>query len=537
MHLAGTNGVVLSAAVLLLVLLSSVNVANLLLARGVRRSKEITVRLSLGAQRLRLVRQLMTENIVLGFAGLVAGIAAGAVLIKLLPSLLVQPPALQPILDFHLDLRVLSFSVLVSMATIFLFGLAPAWSTSKSNLASSLKERVSSADWTGRGLRPRHWLSISQISISLVLLAGTGLLLQSFINTRTLDYGLGRRPLLDVWVWASGQQAPALYREALDRLRAFSSVREIAFASRAPLSLSEGGMSQLVTFPGRPETSNQPVEIKYNSISSSYLSVMGTALLRGRMFNMIDQRNGPLVVLISETMARRFWPQGNAIDKIIHIKTLSNREYRIVGVVQDAPINAIGEPPEPYMYLPYWRNPTESMTFVVKTDGDPLAIAQPIRRSLISLSHDLDPFMITTQQELIRYAAAPYQMTAELVSTLGFLGLMLTAIGLYGVISYGVTQRIREIGIRMALGAERGTILKLVLGEVTLLASIGVAMGLPLAFLGARSASTLLFGVAPWDLTAFCGAIALLVIVLFAAGAVPARGATRIDPMMALRYE
>jgi putative ABC transport system permease protein len=177
------------------------------------------------------------------------------------------------------------------------------------------------------------------------------------------------------------------------------------------------------------------------------------------------------------------------------------------------------------------------MTFVVKTDGDPLAIAQPIRRSLISLSHDLDPFMITTQQELIRYAAAPYQMTAELVSTLGFLGLMLTAIGLYGVISYGVTQRIREIGIRMALGAERGTILKLVLGEVTLLASIGVAMGLPLAFLGARSASTLLFGVAPWDLTAFCGAIALLVIVLFAAGAVPARGATRIDPMMALRYE
>jgi putative ABC transport system permease protein len=537
MQQAGTNGVILLSAVLLLVLLSSVNVANLLLARGVRRSKEIAVRLSLGAQRSRLVRQLMTENIVLGFAGLAAGISVGAGLIKLLPSLLVQPPALRPILDFHLDLRVLCFSVLVSMATIFLFGLAPAWSTSKSNLAGSLKERVSSADWAGRGLQPRHWLSISQISVSLVLLAGTGLLLESFINTRTLDYGLGRKPLLDVWVSASGEQAPILYREALDRLRAFSSVKEIAFASRAPLSLSEGGMSQLVTFPERPGTLSQPVEIKYNSISSNYLRIMGTALLRGRMFNTIDQRTGPAVVLISETMTRRFWPQGNPINKVIRIKSLNEREYRIVGVVQDAPINAIGEPPEPYMYLPYWRNPTDSMTFVIETNGSPLTLAEPIRHALLSLSHDLDPFMITSQQELIRYAAAPYQMTAELVSTLGFLGLMLTAIGLYGVISYGVTQRIREIGIRMALGAERGTILKLVLGEVTLLAFIGIAVGLPLAFFGARSASTLLFGVAPWNLTAFCGAIALLAIVLFAAGAVPARRATKIDPMVALRYE
>jgi putative ABC transport system permease protein len=288
LELAGTKGLVLFSAVLLLVLLSSVNVANLLLARGARRAREIAVRLSLGARRLRIVRQLMTENIVLGFAGLLGGLGLGIALIRLLPSLLVQPHVLQPELTFHLDSRVLGFSVLVSLATIFFFGLAPAWRTSKLSLVSALKERTASADLTGSRLQPRHWLSISQISISLVLLAGTGLMVRSFVNTRTLDYGISRKPLLDIWVWASGSQASVLYREALDRLREFPSAKRIAFASRAPLSLSEGGTSQLVTFPDRPETVSQPVEIKYNSISSNYLNVMvpgSTASFRMALHN------------------------------------------------------------------------------------------------------------------------------------------------------------------------------------------------------------------------------------------------------------
>jgi predicted permease len=450
--------------------------------------------------------------------------------------LLVQPPALQPILDFHLDLRVLLFSVAVSLATVAFFGLAPAWRTSKSDLVTSLKERASSAERPGRGLQPRHWLSVSQISISLILLAGTGLLVQSFLNSRTLN-GLGRKPLLETWLFATGRQTSTLYREALDRVRAFPSVKEVAFASRAPLSLSEGGMSQLITFPEHPETSNQPVEIKYNSISSNYLQLMGTALLRGRFFSQLDQTSGPPVALISETMARRFWPQEDPIGKIIRLKNEKEQDCRIVGVVQDVPINAIGEKPEPYLYLPYWRNPTDSFTMVIETGPDPLALAQPIRRRLLAVSHDLDPFMITTQSELVRYAAGQYQITAELVSALGFLGLSLTAVGLYGVISYGVSQRVREIGIRMALGAERGAVLATVLREVAVLGAIGIGFGLPLAFSFARSASALLFGVTPWDWLAFSSAIAVLVVALFAAGIVPANRATRVDPVRALRED
>lgn len=537
LELAGTKGLVLLSAVLLLVLLSSVNVAYLLLARGARRAREFAVRLSLGARRGRIIRQLMTENIIFGFAGLLTGLGLGMALIKLLPSLLVQAPALQPELNFQLDGRVLAFSVLVSLATIFFFGLAPAWRTSKLSPVGALKERTASADFTGRRLQPRHWLSVSQISVSLVLLAGTGLMVRSFVNTRTLDYGISRKPLLDVWVWASGSQAPVLYREALDRIRELPPARKIAFASRAPLSLSEGGMSQLVTFPDRPETARQPVEIKYNSISSNYLTVMGTRLLNGRAFDQTDQTNGPAVVLISETMAHRFWGQENPIGRVVHLNSASNRDCRIVGIVEDAPINEIGERREPYLYLPYWRNPTDNMTFVIETDGSPLSLAQPIRRKLISLSHDLDPFMITTQQQLVAYSSGPYQMTAELVSTLGTLGLLLTAVGLYGVISYSVTQRTREIGIRMALGADRGTILKFTLGELAVLGILGVVLGIPLALIAARFVSAMLFGVAPWDATAFFAAGVLLTLVLFVAGAIPARRAARIDPMVALRYE
>jgi len=264
---------------------------------------------------------------------------------------------------------------------------------------------------------------------------------------------------------------------------------------------------------------------------------MGTRVLSDRGFDDTDQSDGPSVVLISETMAHRFWGQENPIGKLIHLKSAGGRDYRIVGIVEDVPINEIGERREPYFYLPYWRNPTDSMTFVIETDGNPLSLAQPVRRKLISLSHELDPFMITTQQQLVAYSSGPYQMTAELVSTLGTLGLLLTAVGLYGVISYGVTQRTREIGIRMALGADRSTILRFVLGELAALGVLGFALGIPLALLAARSASAMLFGVAPWDATAFFAAGALLSVVLFVAGAIPARRAARIDPMVALRYE
>jgi predicted permease len=527
---AGTNGLLLLSIVLLLVVLCSVNVANLLLARSASRAKEVSLRLSLGAQRLRVVRQLMTENLLLGLAGLAAGLTIGAWLIRLLPSLLVQPPAMfQPVMDFRLDSRVLGFTMLVSLITVVLFGLTPAWRTSKTSLVPAR---------TQRGLRLRHWLVVSQVSVSLTLLAATGVLVRSFVNTRTLDFGLARKPLLLEWVMSQEKQAPMQYREALDRLRNFPGVKEVALASRAPLSLSEGGMSQLVSFPDLAAMRNQsPIEIKYNSVSSNYFRLMGTALRRGRVFDEADQTNGPLAAVINENMAQRFWPAEDPLDKTIRLEGPQGGVYRIVGVVQNAPINAVGEAPEPYLYLPYWRNFTIYATFIIHTDGDALALAQPVRRKLIELNRQLDPLMINTEEELIHYSAGGYQITAELVAALGFLGLMLTAVGLYGVVSYGVNQRTREIGIRMALGAERNDTLRLVLREVGLLGVVGLILGIPMALAATRLASSLLFGVGPWDIRIFLGSSLLLAAVLLVAGFGPARRATRVDPMVALRYE
>jgi predicted permease len=399
----------------------------------------------------------------------------------------------------------------------------------------ALKSATPAITVPGHRLQLRQWLVITQVGISLGLLAATGVLARSFANTRALDYGIGRKPLLLVWLTASGPQAPALYREALDQLRDFPGVRALAFASRAPLSLSEGGMAQRVEFPALSDQAGQPpAEIKFNSISSNYLAAMGTTVRRGRGFNETDQSGGEPVALISETMAQHYWPREDPLGKSIR---LESGDYRIVGIVQDVPINAIGEPAEPYLYLPYWRNPTPSMTFVVEAAGNPVALAQPIRRKLIAISRQLDPLMITSQQDLVRYSAGQYQVAAELISTLSSLGLMLTAVGLYGVVSFGVTRRTREIGIRMALGAARSEVRNLVLREVTMLGLMGIVVGLPLALAGTRLASSALFGVNPWDLRLLGAAILLLALVLFAAGTLPARRATRVDPLVALKYE
>jgi putative ABC transport system permease protein len=532
---AGSTGLLLLATVLLLVTLCSVNVANLLLARGAARNKEIAIRLSLGAGRLRLLRQLMTENLLLGLAGLGTGLALGAALIQLLPTLLVQPPAIQPVVDFQLDGRVLLFAVLVGTATIVLFGLSPAWSASKANLTPALKSETPSIIVRGRRLQACQWLVVTQVALSLALLAGTGVLGASFANTRTLDYGIAHKPLLLVWMNASGPQANALYREAVTQIRALPGVRRVSFASRAPLSLSEGGMAQRVTFPDVPERAGQPpIEIKFNSIGSDYLQMMGTAVRRGRPFDDRDQQGGEAVALISETMAQRFWPQEDALGKTIK---LNSGVHRIVGIVQDVPINAIGEPAEPYLYLPYWRNPTSSMTFVIETAGNPMALAQPVRHKLISTSRLLDPFMLHTQQDLVSYAAGQYQVAAELVSTLSLLGLMLTAVGLYGIVSSAVTLRTREIGIRVALGADRRQVRALVLQEVTVLGISGIILGLPLALAGTRLASSTLFAVSPWDPRLLGLSVIVLALVLLAAGLLPARRATRVDPLVALKYE
>jgi predicted permease len=534
---AGANAIALLVIVLLVVLLCSVNVANLLLARGAARSREIGIRLALGAGRLRLVWQLMTENLLLGSLGFGIGLLIGSSLIKLLPHLLVTPPGFNLPFDFHLDQRVLLFAAAVSLVTVGLFGLIPGFRALSPQLVPALKSGADLVGSSRRGLQLRHWLVIAQVSISLTLLIATGVLAASFANTRTADIGITRQPLLLAWL-GYDVAAKSTYVQAIEQIKALPGVKEVAFALRAPLSLSGNGYAQKVSLPDRGETRNElPVEIKFNSISSNYLRVMGTALRKGREFTEIDQSTGPPVAIINERMAEVYWHTQDPIDKLIHIEGEHGGDYRVVGVAQTSPINEIGETPEPYIYLPFTRTPVAEITLMIQTEGEALQLAPEVRHTLISLSRGLDPLSITTQQQLIRFSAGQYQTTAELVSVLGLLGLTLTAIGLYGVVSYGVDRRRREIGIRMALGAKRNNTLMLVLRETVLMGGIGCVAGLPLALTATRIARALLFGVSPWNVAVIVAAVTVLALVLLLAGLVPARQATRIDPMAALRYE
>ncbi|MBZ5602001.1 MAG: ABC transporter permease [Acidobacteriia bacterium] len=524
MDQAGTNGIALVAIVLLVVMISSVNVANLLLSRAGFRGKEMAVRIALGASRARLVRQLMAENVVLGAAGLALGLAIGAALISILPSLIVQPPGLHIPLDFNFDQRLVMFSIAVSLATILFFGLAPAWQSTRPDVVPALKGEASAS---GRRWPLRNWLAAAQVAISMTLLACAGVLAESFLQTRTADIGFARNPLLLVWL-NSDAKAPE-YRQVIAALEALPGVRSVAAAVRAPLSLSSNLMFQRVTLPGRPEFANMPpFEIKYNAVTENFLSTMGTPILRGRAFDPSDQN----AVLINEKMAQRFWPAQDAVGRTI---TLGGKLHTVIGVVKNAPINEVGEAPEPYLYVSYWANFSNEVTFLIETSGDAAALSQAARRALKSVDARLNPNTITTQGELIRYSAQRFQITAETVGALGVLGLILTAVGLYGVISYGVGQRTRELGIRMALGANRGDTLMLVLRDVAMVGGLGIAAGLPVALAATRSFSALLFGVSPWDARAFVIAAVLLSAVVLFAGFIPARRATAIDPSRALR--
>jgi len=528
---AGTNGLALLAIVLLVVTISSVNVANLLLSRAGYRGKEMAVRVALGASRARLVRQLMAENTLLGFAGLLLGLGIGAALTSILPAMLVQPPGLHFQLDFNFDQRVLVFSLAVSFATIALFGLAPAWRSTRPDVIPVLKGETA-ATGAGRWWPLRNWLAVAQVAISMTLLASAAVLVESFAKTRTADIGFARNQLLLVWLSAPNAK-PELYRQVIATFEGLPGVRNVAAAVRAPLSLSSNGIFQRVTFPGRTEFANTPpFEIKYNAVTSNFLGTMGTPLVRGRGFEKTDENPGATAVLINERMAQRFWPGENPIGKTI---AAGGKPRTVVGVVKNAPINEVGEPAEPYLYLPYWANFEGEVTFLIETQGDAAALAQAARRALKSVDTRLDPLTITTENDLIRFSAQKFQITAELVGVLGLLGLILMAVGSYGVISYGVSQRTRELGIRMALGADRGDTLLLVLREVAAIGGIGIAVGLPLALTATRGFSSLLFAVSPWDAPAFLGAAVVLAVVLLAAGLLPARRATGIEPSSALR--
>ncbi len=542
MDRAGTTGLVLFAIVGGVVLLGTVNIAQLMFARALGRGPEVALRLSLGARRGVVARQLLIENMLLGLMGLASGVALASGISTMLPRMLVSEPAMlvaigsgQP--DFQLDWRILAFATALALVTMLLLALVPLSQAARTELLPVLQSGSTTRTASRVPLirRAAVWL---QIGISFALLLSTGALVRSFMNTRTQSIGLTRNQVLLAWT----QEPDAPMRdEVVQRMSAMPGVDRVAYAVRAPLSLSEGGITLKVKLPSHPEIQD-PLEIKYNAVSPGFLDLIGTHIVRGRGFVPSDDQPGPASILIDRSMAQKYWPDKDPVGKIVEIVGLNtgkmpNAEARIIGVTEDAPINQIGEISEPYIYLPFHLSQMGEITFALQTTQPAMNLAQPARQILLHASPLLDPMMITSLPELIRYSAGNYQMMAELVSVLGLIGLTLTVVGLYGFLAFRVNQRRREIGIRMALGASRQSTTLLVFLDTARMAAIGIALGIVIAMATTRVETSVLFGVRPVDAVSLAGAVTIIAIAIALAAWLPARRAASIDPMQAIRTE
>lgn len=541
---AGTSGLVLLAIVASVVLLAAVNVAHLLLARALARRPEVALRLALGARRTVLARQLLIENSLLCILGLAAGLVMAAGIAVLLPRLLVSEPAMlvqigSSTTAFQIDWRVFLFASVMTVSTMLLLAFIPLRQVSQPELLPAVQAGAVTRTESRmpRSRRAAIWL---QIGISFALLVSTGALVRSFLNTRTQSIGLTRDQVLLAW---TQEPEPAMRDAVVARMKALPGVERVAYAIRAPLSLSEGGIAIKALLPSHPEL-RDPVEIKFNAVSSGFLNLMGTRVVRGRGFTDADSGNAPAVVIVNQTMAQKYWPDRDPIGQLVTLTGWSQGtgEARVVGVAENAPINQIGELPEPYLYVPFDQylahmSNMGEITFALAATQNAMSLAQPVRQLLIHTHPLLDPMMLTSLPELIRYSAGNYQMMAELVSALGFIGLVLTVVGLYGFLAFRVSQRRREIGIRMALGASRESTALLILRDTVQMAGIGLAVGVVLALIAMRLERSVLFGVRPLDALSIIAALLVIALAITLTAWLPARRAASIDPMQALRTE
>jgi predicted permease len=541
---AGTSGIVLFAIVAGVVLLSTLNVAHLLLARALTRMPEIALRLSLGATRAVVVRQLLVENLLPGLLGWAASLALAAGIVALLPRLLVTEPAMLNSygsgVAFQIDWRFFFFAGLLALVTMLLLALVPLAQVARPQLVPALQTgqagRVTAHASVAR--RAAVWF---QIAVSFALLVSTGALVRSFLNTQTRPIGLSRDQVL---VAFTQDPDDATRETVLSNLRALPGVRAVAYGIRSPLMPSESGIAVRALLPSHSEL-REPVSIKFNAVSPGFLSVTGTRVLRGGAITNAENESGPMTVLINRTMADKYFPGRDPVGAVVRIDSGTSAGFvgaRILGITEDAPIDHIGEMPEPFVYVPFHQYATKlsnmgEITFVLATAPNAMSLAQSVRQALIHVNPLLDPMFVTSQPELLRYSAGNYQMMAELVSALGFIGLALTVVGLYGFLAFRVTQRRREIGIRMALGATRQATTQLVLADTARMAGIGLGIGLALAFVAARIEKAALFGVSALDALSIAAAFSTLAIAMMGAAWLPVRRAASIEPMEALRYE
>jgi putative ABC transport system permease protein len=534
---------VLLGAVGLVLLIACANVANLLLARAAVRQKEIAVRVALGARRWRLIRQFLTESVLLSSLGGLVGLAiayGGLVLLKAF-----IPENISQAREISIDLKVLGFTFLVSVATGLIFGLAPAVQATRFNQIDTLKEGGRDAATGGGGKRLRGLLVMAEVAISLVLLIGAGLLINSFLRLRNVDPGFRADNLLTMKVvlpdakYETMERRSVFYTDLINRVQSLAGVRSAAVTTNLPLYRQGNSIS--IGIEGRPAPPpGQELIVVTRIVSPGYFDTMSIPLLQGRQLTEQDIRTTPRVVVISETMARRYWPGEDAVGKRISLGRIRKPEdwFQVIGVVKDVRQFELTAEPKPQMYLTYRQAGFfDARDLVVKTDVDPASMAATVRKAVWEIDKDQPVSNIQTMEEILADSIARQRFSMLLLAIFAAVALVLAGVGIYGVMSYSVAQRAREIGIRMALGAQTGAVLKLAVGYGMKLVLAGLVIGLIAAFALTRVMSTLLFGVTATDPATFTLISLLLISVAALASYIPARRATRVNPIIALRYE
>lgn len=520
----------------LVLLIACANVANVLLVRAVGRRREIAMRLSLGASRGRLIRQMFTESLTLAVIAGVVGLAVTPWTTGLLVSI-IPPTGLPTYIEGGLDRLTLQFGSMVILFTALAFGIVPALHATRGNLFGAIKDEATAAVGGSR-TRLRGALVMVQVSLSVFLLIGAGLFLRSLQASQTFDVGITHRNVLlagfDLFPLGYTPQTGREFQlQLVDRVRELPGVESVALARRVPLGF-RGTSSTSFTVEGYQPAEGEELNVLLNWVSPDYFETIGLPVLRGREFRREDQVTAPRVVMVNETMAQRYWPGREAVGGRMRIRS---EWLEVVGVVRDAKYVSIGEKATPYFYLPMTQEYVSSAVLHVRTNGRPEARVEEIRNVFRQLNPNLPVFDVKTMDEHLQIAMAPQRIAATLLSTFGSMALFLAALGLYSVLAYVVSQRTREVGIRMALGAGRARILSMVVRQGMWLSVVGTGIGVLLAFAVTRFLSSQLHGVSPTDPFVFAFVPLTLLVVAGLAIVEPTRRALRVDPMRALRHD
>ncbi len=539
---------VLFGAVGLVLLIACVNVANLLIARAATRRKEIAIRIAMGASRWRLIRQFLTESLLLSLAGGGAGLLMAMWGVDFLVA--ASPVQLAHTGEIGVDGWALGFTLLASIVTGLVFGIVPALQATRPDVQETLKEAGQSVTAGVARNRLRKTLVVAEITIALILLAGAGLFINSFLRLQRVPTGFDPENVLTMSLslprsrYPEPRQQQAFFEQAIEKISAIDGVRSAGATNDLPFSGSRSHTS--FSIEGRPPAApGESPHSDFRAVSSDYFAALGIQLLRGRSFTQRDTKDSPAVALINEEMARRYWPDEDPVGRRIQIGSPEeNRLYdnkpvsrEIVGIIRDVKHWELNERAEAEMYVPFTQLPASRMFIAVRGDEQVKNLAGAIRSAIQSLDPNQAVSSIRMMGERLSSSIATERVNTIVLGFFAVVAMLLAALGIYGVMSYSVTQRTHEIGVRMALGAERRDIFRLVVGQGLTLTVIGVAVGLAVSFALMRLISTLLFGVSAADPLTYAGVSLILSVVAMLACYLPARRAARVDPMIALRYE